>query len=81
MHPSSLWGKVLDNKKRSCYNRACSYKLVREEKMKRFLKEVRNCLLALTVLPEITYMYYFKKQGDEHVSEYLKWVMEVLSGD
>lgn len=49
--------------------------------MKRFLKEVRNCLLALTVLPEITYMYYFKKQGDEHVSEYLKWVMEVLSGD
>ena len=49
--------------------------------MNGFFKEVRNCLLALTVLPEITYLYYFQKQGDERTSGYLKWVMEVLSGD
>ena len=49
--------------------------------MNTFLKEVRNCLLAITVLPEITYLYYFKKSGDEHTSKYLTWVMEVLSGD
>ena len=49
--------------------------------MKTFLKEVRNCLLALTVLPEVTYLYYFRKSGDERTSQYLSWVMEVLSGD
>ena len=49
--------------------------------MKRFLKEVRNCVLALTVLPEITYLYYFRKSGDERISQYLSWVTEVLSGD
>ena len=49
--------------------------------MKKFLKEVRNCLLALTVLPEITYSYYFRKVDDKRQSNYLKWVVEVLSGD
>jgi hypothetical protein len=49
--------------------------------MKRFLKDVRNCLLALTVLPEINYLYYFKKTDDKHTSRYLAWVLEVLSGD
>lgn len=48
--------------------------------MKKFFREVRNCLLALTILPEITYLYYFGKDKQQ-ASSYLNWAIGVLSGE